>query len=283
MLAYLKTLILRIQKYSKQLDQESVFVNKPWIYLDENNNQHEYIFLNDSRLIMSLGGQVQEGKWELLPNGKLLINRVKDSVMLENMFIDDALMILKMSGTDDIPFTLINQKAIPDLDAIRYLKDFQEISQSDDDGNPRLLSSGRLAGSQFKVGQEIKGPNDEILTGSYLALRKFNESEIIVEINNSIVKQIKYVVSYTYNETRVKLAQGGRSEPQKGDVSYDPKIRDKMIEIKNSANQVFRVEFDIHGKVIKCKDVTNETFEGVIWIVMFIIAVVVVNNFLSRR
>jgi hypothetical protein len=281
MLAYLKTLIPNIQKYSKKLDQQSVFINKPWLYVDENNNQHEYIFLNDSRLIMSLGGQVQEGKWELLPNGKLLINRVKDSVMLENMFIDDALMMLKMSGTDDIPFTLINQQAIPDLDAIRYLKDFQEISQSNDDGTPRLLSSGRLAGSKFTVGQEIKGINDEILTGSYLALNKFNQSEIIVEINKSIVKQIKYLVPYKYNENLINLAQSDRSDPQIGDDSYDPKIRNKEIEIQKGEDLKFRVEFDINGKIVRCLDISHEKFKGFLWVMIVILVLAFIVGILS--
>jgi hypothetical protein len=80
----IKNLIPRLIQYSKQLDKVENFVDKSWLYLDSNGDNHEYIFMRDFRLIMSVNGTVVTGKWELLPNGKLLIDRVSDKIMLKN-------------------------------------------------------------------------------------------------------------------------------------------------------------------------------------------------------
>jgi len=122
MLPYLKSLLPRLQQYSKSLDQTSVFIDKPWVMIDENKDYHSYTFHKDGRLIMSLNGIVQIGKWEyLIGSESLLIDRVKDTVLLNQVFIQDGLMLLKKDGMADAFFTLINKKVIPDLDCEKYL------------------------------------------------------------------------------------------------------------------------------------------------------------------
>ena len=69
----------------------------------------ECSFLRDQRLIMSVNGMVVTGKWELPPNGKLLINRLSDRIVLNHQFIDYALMILQESGSDEDPFLLVGK------------------------------------------------------------------------------------------------------------------------------------------------------------------------------
>ena len=117
----IKNIIPRLIKFSKQMDKVETFVDKSWIYIDQIGNNHEYYFMRDHRLIMSVNGAAKTGKWELLPNGKLLVDRVSDQIVLKNQFIDEALMILQKSASDDDPFILVDEKKIPDLDVLRYL------------------------------------------------------------------------------------------------------------------------------------------------------------------
>jgi hypothetical protein len=56
---YLKNFIPRLNQFSRTLDQIESFVDKPWIFIDEKNNKHTYIFQRDKSLIMSLNGIVE--------------------------------------------------------------------------------------------------------------------------------------------------------------------------------------------------------------------------------
>jgi hypothetical protein len=127
MIEFLKNIIPRIQKYSKGLDKIEVFVDKtePWIYVDESGLNHQYIFLRDNRLLMTSNGSTKTGKWELLPTKQLLIDRNSDQIILDHLFVDKALLILKLSGVNERPFILINTEEIPDLDVLAYLKNIE--------------------------------------------------------------------------------------------------------------------------------------------------------------
>ncbi|MDP2413838.1 hypothetical protein [Daejeonella sp.] len=119
---FINNLIPRLKNLSKTLDQVEVFVDKAWVYTDENNNIHEYTFLRDQRLIVSFNGQIQKGKWELLPTGKLLLDIAHENMMLEKAFINKAILVLKKNGMDDQPFILFDIKKIPDGNITSYLE-----------------------------------------------------------------------------------------------------------------------------------------------------------------
>lgn len=121
--AYLQNLIPRLQQFSLSLDRKEVFIDYPWVRIDEKGNKETYIFKRNGELIMSLNGSAAVGKWELLIiAGALMIDRVKDKILLKHDFIDKALMILKTDDFKSIPFILINSNIIPDLDIEKYLQ-----------------------------------------------------------------------------------------------------------------------------------------------------------------
>ena len=120
---YINNLIPRLREFSTSLDKKETFVEKPWVVVDNDLNQQKYIFRRDGDLIMSLNGQVTLGKWEFLSAARcLLINRIKDIILLNQDFIDPALMILKKDGFKDENFILVNELIIPDLNVFEYLK-----------------------------------------------------------------------------------------------------------------------------------------------------------------
>ena len=120
---YINNLIPRLREFSTSLDKKETFVEKPWVVVDNDQNQQKYIFRRDGDLIMSLNGQVTIGKWEYLSAARcLLINRIKDKILLNQDFIDPALMILKKDGFKDENFILVNELIIPDLNVFEYLK-----------------------------------------------------------------------------------------------------------------------------------------------------------------
>lgn len=122
MKALLENLLPRLKQYSATLERHEVFVDAPWVVIDDNHNQHKYIFRRNGELIMSLNGQVTIGKWEYLESAQsLLIDRVQDKILLNQMFVHPAVMVLKRDGISDDYMVLGNEKLLPKLDAEYYL------------------------------------------------------------------------------------------------------------------------------------------------------------------
>lgn len=123
MKTYLQDIVKRLSQFSEKLDNTTLFIDKPWVLIDTESNYHKYIFKRDGQLIMSFNGQVQLGKWEYLTAAKsILIDRIKDKVLLNQSFFDSAVMVLKIDGTTNDLFILANEIIIPDLDVKKYLQ-----------------------------------------------------------------------------------------------------------------------------------------------------------------
>ena len=119
---YLENLLPRIKQYSKDLDHLEIFIDLPWITIDENQKKYKYIFKRNGELLMSSDGQVKIGYWEYLSAAKsLLINRIDDKILLNQYFVDGAVMVLKLDGPNE-NFILANEQIIPDFNVSIYLK-----------------------------------------------------------------------------------------------------------------------------------------------------------------
>jgi hypothetical protein len=125
MLNYIKNILPRLQRFSKQLDVTEIFVGKPWILIDEHSNTHEYEFDRNGRLIMAINGNVTEGRWEFrTATNRLLIDRLTDKILLQHAFVSEGVLVLKKSGTEDIPFLLYDRNIIKDGNVQSYLENF---------------------------------------------------------------------------------------------------------------------------------------------------------------
>jgi hypothetical protein len=185
---YILNILPRIRQYSKTLDKIENFVDKPWVILDEYNNQQKFIFRRNGELLMSLNGQVTIGKWKYIAEANsLLIDRITDKILLNQDFVDPAVMILKMDGRLDKPFLLANEKLIPDLDIGRYLHELyyskNSISLIQLDGGGALEVHTLSQGKHKKVtidGNDV--PNGELKLADKPGYIKIANSRIIEEM-----------------------------------------------------------------------------------------------------
>ena len=257
----IKNLIQRLIQYSKQLDKVENFVDKSWLYLDSNGDNHEYIFMRDHRLIMSVNGTAVIGKWELLPNGKLLIDRVSDKIMLENQFIDDALMILQKSDSDDEPFVLVDEQIIKDHDVLKYLKNIEEkriTSDSIEKGTVEILSSGNIIYKDIVIGYRVEQYKGFIVSGTFDLNLSGQRRFMVVE--NGIITDLYYLVSYTDDRNReieicqkaTYLASGSRvSNFHPDEIDFDKKF---CVNEKTSPYNPYNIKIDSKGIVTIVKD-----------------------------
>ena len=169
MKTYLLDIVSRLFQFSEKLDNTSLFIDKPWVLIDSESNYHKYIFKRDGQLIMSLNGQVQLGKWEYLEVAKsILIDRIKDKVLLNLSFFNGAVMVLKVDGNNNDLFILANEVMIPDLDVKKYLqliyyRKFNIITGTLENGKILEVHRGS-SGTKLQIGMKAtidgKQPDD---------------------------------------------------------------------------------------------------------------------------
>jgi hypothetical protein len=216
---YLTTLIQRLKEYSANLDKIELFVDVPWVIVDENLNQQKYIFKRDGQIIMSLNGQVIMGKWELLPAARsILIDRIQDKILLNQNFIDPAVMVLKKDGFNDENLILANEILIPDLNVTEYLK---QLYYEKNRVIIKKLKNGDLLeivyefnNSSFSRKVTIEDepvPDGEYELDDFITKYLVKDSRIINKYVNT---------SYSTNKGEIVIAQQYPATPSLGDLVY---------------------------------------------------------------
>lgn len=215
---YLNNLIPRLKEFSNNLDKKEFFIEIPWVVVDDNLNQQKYIFKRDGELIMSLNGQVTIGKWEYLSSAiSLLIDRTQDKILLNQNFIDSAVMILKKDGLKEDYFMLANEILLPDLNITDYLKKI-------------YYEKNNIAIRQLKSGEFLEFNN---FNGSLLNNTVTIEGELVpdgeVELEKSkrkcIIKDskiVKILIRETFitNKGEIVIELQENWSPTKGDLVF---------------------------------------------------------------
>jgi hypothetical protein len=125
MQAYIKQIFPKVLRYSNKLDKTSTFAEHPWLLFSDNLDSRKlYIFKQkDHKIIISVDGSIEYGKWDFLPEINSLIMEIgEDKKLFNQAFIDDSLMILKVDGKDDFMAFAIADK----FSNNRKIKDYIE-------------------------------------------------------------------------------------------------------------------------------------------------------------
>lgn len=140
MQAFLQSILPRLQRYSKQLNDEANFVEVPWAYLDEDGVKITYLFRRSNELLVTRQGEVATGKWEYLPSMQsLLIEYDGKRRMYNQGFLDKAVLLLRKEGTEKM-FTLANLRLLPDLNIENYLLQQIETVEKKDSSSEQKTS-----------------------------------------------------------------------------------------------------------------------------------------------
>jgi hypothetical protein len=188
---YISNIVPRIQQFIAQLSHLEEFVDKPWILMDKDQNNHEYVFLRDNRLIMSLNGNCVTGSWQLLPTVKLLINRVTEELMLQHTFIDEGILLLKKSGSNEDPFMLINEEIISDKDPVGNLRKVEANRLNYDlykTSDGILINNSNSSKGNFDLGSTLKDENGNLVNG---VLESISDERKCIDVLNGVI-QLKY-------------------------------------------------------------------------------------------
>lgn len=122
----LKYFTNRLSNDTMSLKNKGILIEKPWALIDDAGEIQKLIFKKDKGLILSKNGIVSEGKWDYFPEARsLLINRGHDKLLLNEMYIDNNVLIMKKDGTENDFYTLANENTVPDLNVPNYLNSLE--------------------------------------------------------------------------------------------------------------------------------------------------------------
>jgi hypothetical protein len=242
---YVQNIVNKLAEFSEKLDNTALFVEMPWVVIDTNSDYHKYIFKKNGELILSINGQVQLGKWEYLASAKsILIDRVKEKVLLNQFFFDSAVMVLRIDGSSDHFFILANERLIPDLDVQNYLQNLMYIKL---DILTSKLKNGKTLevhrghnNSMHLIGTKATIDGEHPIDGKY----ELNSSKRYYEIRNGQVFKITYPVNYkTSDGLIITIEQEINSKSiSVGDLAYIDKKPAKTGRYKLGLFKTIKVE-----------------------------------------
>lgn len=215
---YINKLLPRLIEFSESLDKKEIFVEIPWVIVDDNLKQHKYIFKRNGDLIMSLNGQVSIGKWEYLSAARsLLIDRIQDKILLNQNFIAPAVMVLKKDGLKDENLILANEILLPDLNVTSYLKGL--LYQKKNIFVKQLQSGEYLEINNFgvyKLGCKVT-IDGESVSDRFVELAESEEKYVIKDS-----RIIKVLIKKTHdtNKGKIVVEQEQYFPPLKGDFVF---------------------------------------------------------------
>ena len=284
MINYLKSILPRIQQHSKMLDDTATFADIPWAFMDDDGHKVTYIFRRNNELLVSKQGEVVSGKWEYLSvMQSLLIEHEGRTRMYNQGFLNEAIMLLKKDGTDEI-FPLGNLQKLPALDIERYIEGY--LVPTIDKGQVgnaaplndgfKKLSDGRQiiilkksgATTFYDKGNEVRlfengqagiSPSDgiyrltegneiEIASGKIQMVYKWVEHKT----KDGIVFQIRQPYRYNYSENLMNLESGiltgskcNSQLPENQWIELDDQFRSILIKNGKVEKVEFKAEYEI--------------------------------------
>lgn len=247
--AHFDSIVNQLKNHSASLRTENIFVDKPWTIIDQDNELQRLVFKRNRSLIMSKNGQVNHGSWDYLPEARsIVINRINDSILCNEAYIDEGIMILRLDGTANQFFTLANENVIPDLDINKYLskKRYEKLHiKVLTLVNGKLLEVSGEGFSDTYIGRSVSIDTEEVGDGTY----EIAGSNKLYEIAGSKIIQITTAIVYKNPEgIQFTVHQKNNMEISMGDSVF---LNDKLFENQTINLTKWKNLVVSNGKVVR--------------------------------
>lgn len=173
---HLQEYIGRLKSYSKRLDNFAILLDQPWLTKISNENSRcVFIFRRENNeLLMSLDGKVERAKWEYMPAmNSLLIERKEETVLYNQGFFDESIMILKRDGADDFQLFVNENKVTSTIEELLEKVEKKYLSEPIDRIVRKKLRDGRYfdiyssLAVGYTVGDKVRINGQIPLNGEY--------------------------------------------------------------------------------------------------------------------
>tara|TARA_B110000046_G_C12874191_1_gene347345 strand:+ start:92 stop:856 length:765 start_codon:yes stop_codon:yes gene_type:complete len=171
---YINSLIGRVSGFSESLNNQALIINQPWILIDLDIGKQKFIFRDNNEILISFRGNVLTAKWEYLSSMKsVIIDREGQKTLLNQAYLDSAVMILQVDDTADEYFIFANESILPSLDVKGHLMEVMrkklniEILQLNDS---RVIEIIPLKGEGIGIGSRVKVDGVQASDGRYYSI-----------------------------------------------------------------------------------------------------------------
>ncbi|MBK6730608.1 MAG: hypothetical protein IPG60_06435 [Bacteroidetes bacterium] len=158
------------------------------------------------------------GKWEYLSTAKcLLIDRIKDKILLNQIFIDTRVMVLKIDGANEDNLLLANEILLPDLNVVGYLKNL-------------FYKKNNIAVGLLKTGESLEIINYEgFFNGNNVTINgelvpdgifEFENAKKKLLIKNSKISRVNVYANFKTKSENIIIEVEENTPPSKGDFVY---------------------------------------------------------------
>jgi hypothetical protein len=136
-----------LKNYSVGLKQQNYLLEKAWTLVDGNLNVHRLIFKKKGVLRAFKNGNLEDNcTWDYEPSINSLIIKIgNDAVVLNEIFLDGKVLILRQDNTNDF-LVFINNELLQGDQLEKYLMDVKSTDpgDDDDDGGPIMPIIGLI-------------------------------------------------------------------------------------------------------------------------------------------
>lgn len=215
--------IQQLQNYNKGFIKRTILLNKPWTLIDEEQQVQKLIFKSNDELIISKNGDVKRGKWEYLVEAKsFLIDRGEDIILCQEGFLDEAALILRKDGANDIFYVFANENLLPDLNVKEYLislkyKSMNLSVERVNNGKRIEIHPTSNKPAMISIGSEVSEDLKKISDGKY----NIQNSNIEIHVIDSCIVNIVYRNQYeTLAGVVIHIEQQKLSDYEEGDKVF---------------------------------------------------------------
>lgn len=124
MKTYITNIINQVSEFSQKQEENVNLINFHWVLINESNIKKVFIFRKNQELLVSLGGQVERGKWEDLGYNSFLLEFNEGSFLFKQEFIDDTVLALKLDSQNQYALFINETKFGEDLNSLVDLEKF---------------------------------------------------------------------------------------------------------------------------------------------------------------
>jgi hypothetical protein len=205
MFEYLKFLFKKLKSFDDKLSNIALLQDKFWIRINEQNFSEKWFFRNNGELIISINGNIIDGRYEHLNQGNLILEYEKNKILLNQNFIyKDILLLKKDSNETDFYAFYDETKFTPD----QFLK-FIETSRKQDLNIKRIqLADKTNAEIVMNPNQNSISLGNSVLINQRLTDLNFIETDYnYYELQDGVIQNILFKRNYKIFDNNITVKQ----------------------------------------------------------------------------
>ncbi|WP_194768798.1 hypothetical protein [Tamlana sp. I1] len=246
MFEYLKFLFTKLKSFDDKLSNIALLQEKFWIRINDNNFSEKWFFRNNGELIISINGNIIDGRYEYLNQGNLILEYEKIKILLNQNFIyKDILLLKKGSNESDFYAFYDETKFTPD----QFLK-FIETSKKQDLNIKQIqLADKTNAEILMNPNQQIISLGNSVLINQKLTdLNSIETNANFYELQDGIIKNILFKFNYKLFDNDIIVKQKCKT------INIEDEIVDSKFPIKNGKYKIgFNIGIEIQNNRISSK------------------------------